>query len=69
MFENLIESSPDRMGRSRSAFLVSFAVHLVIISMMVLIPLIYYDVLPQQEHSLWIGQYYYWLPVESRSFL
>ena len=49
MFENLIESSSDRGGQNKTTLLISFVVHTVIIATLLLIPLIYYDVLPESE--------------------
>ena len=49
MFENLIESTDHPGGRSKTPMFVSFVVHGIIILTMIVIPLYYYDALPDQE--------------------
>ena len=49
MFENLIESTDAGSGRSKTTMLVSFGVHAIVLLTMIVIPLYYYDALPDQE--------------------
>ena len=49
MFENLIESSPQLVGRKKTAFLVSFLLHGGITCTLVTVSLIYYQTLPENE--------------------
>lgn len=51
MFDNLIESSPSQKARPRTALFVSIIVHSIAVLTVVIIPLIYYHVLP--ERDLW----------------
>ena len=49
MFDNLLESSNDSTGQSRSTLVVSLIVHAIIVSLILLVPLIYYQALPEQK--------------------
>ena len=49
MFDALIESSYGRERRKSGIFFVSLVVHAIILAVVVLIPLIYYQALPQHE--------------------
>ena len=49
MFEDLIESSSQRAGRGKTAFLISVLVHTVTTLLVVLIPLVYFQALPEKD--------------------
>lgn len=49
MFDNLLDSSNDSTGQSRSTLVVSLIVHAIMVSLVLLVPLIYYQALPEQE--------------------
>ena len=49
MFDQLIESSSNREGRGKSLVFMSLMIHLVIVGVLIVIPLIYYQGLPEQE--------------------